>query len=199
MQPFPVSVAELLGEHGASLHLEGDVELGSFSVGQEHFEGIAPAHFALDLTNTGSGIVAMGDISGEVRAECSRCLCYFPLLVTGEIEGFYVEDRYRDEIPEETDAEPIRADATVDVGPALMSAITLEVPFAPLHDPECEGLCATCGADLNEGPCGCDSASGPANPFAALKALLPEDAGSGHGAPEDASAATGSSSNSDQG
>jgi DUF177 domain-containing protein len=180
MQPYPVSVAEILGEHGATLHVEGDVVLGAFSVGEEPFEGIAPAHFAIDLTNTGSGIVAIGHIAGELKAECSRCLCEFPMLVTGEVEAFYIEQRYADEIPEETDAELVTGDETVDLAPALMSAITIEIPFAPLHDPECEGLCATCGADLNLGPCGCRHDASAENPFAALKALLPEE----DGAPE---------------
>ncbi len=175
MQPYPVSISEILAEHGATLHVEGDVDLGAFTVGEEPFEGISPAHFALDLTNTGSGIVAMGDIAGEVKAECSRCLCDFPMLVKGELEGFYVEDRYADEIPEETDAEPIDGQGVIDIAPALMSAITVEIPFAPLHDPECEGLCPTCGADLNEGPCGCGGGDRRESPFAALQGLLPPD------------------------
>lgn len=180
MQPYPVSVAEILSEHGATLHIEGDVDLGAFTVGEEPFEGIAPAHFALDLTNTGSGVVAMGSIAGEVKAECARCLRDFPLLVTGEVEGFYVEARYADEIPEESDAEPVADDETVDLAPALMSAIAVELPFAPLHDPDCEGLCATCGADLNEGPCACHHDANAASPFAALKSLLPDE-GAGEG------------------
>jgi uncharacterized protein len=179
MQPYPVSVAEILNEHGASVHIEGDVDLGSFIVGGEPYEAIAPAHFAVDLTNTGSGIVGMGDIAGEMGARCARCLCDFPLLVEGEVEGFYVERRHADEIPEETDFEPVGADGMIDLTPALMSAIAVEFPFAPLHDPECEGLCATCGADLNEGPCGCGAANDAANPFAALESLLPTEEGAG--------------------
>jgi len=183
MQPYPVSVAEILSDHGAALHLEGDIDLGSFSVGEEPFEGIAPAHFAVDLTNTGSGIVAMGHIAGEVKAQCARCLRDFPLLVTGEVEAFYVEARYADEIPEEAEAEPVTGDEMVDLAPALMGAITVEIPFAALHDPECEGLCPTCGADLNEGSCGCRNDAEAENPFAALKGLLPVEGGTA-GAPQ---------------
>jgi uncharacterized protein len=174
MQPYPISVAEILDEHGASLHLEGDLDLGSFSVGEEPFEGIAPAHFALDLTNTGSGVIAMGDIAGELKANCARCLCDFPLLVTGEVEAFYVEARYADEIPEETDVEPVTAEGEIDIAPALMAAITVEIPLAALHDPECPGLCPTCGADLNDGPCDCHEDVDAQYPFAALEALLPD-------------------------
>ena len=44
----------------------------------------------------------------------------------------------------------------------------------PLCDEECKGLCPTCGANLNDGPCGCAPAEdagddAPPNPFAVLK------------------------------
>ena len=54
-----------------------------------------------------------------------------------------------------------------------MAALLLEIPLIPLCDDDCKGLCSTCGANLNEGPCGCapgDDADFEMakNPFAAL-------------------------------
>jgi uncharacterized protein len=42
-----------------------------------------------------------------------------------------------------------------------------------LCEEDCKGLCPTCGADLNEGPCACDSSDDidPDNPFAVLRNL----------------------------
>ena len=57
----------------------------------------------------------------------------------------------------------------------MNAALLLEFPLVPLCDEECKGLCPTCGANLNEGPCGCAPAEGdggddvPPNPFAVLK------------------------------
>jgi len=61
----------------------------------------------------------------------------------------------------------------VDIMDAVLSVLTLELPFAPVHDEQCKGICATCGADLNEGPCGCEPVLRD-SPFAALKGLLSE-------------------------
>ena len=36
--------------------------------------------------------------------------------------------------------------------------VLLGVPDAPLCRPDCAGLCPTCGADRNVGPCDCDTA-----------------------------------------
>ena len=58
----------------------------------------------------------------------------------------------------------------------VVAAIVFELPLVPLCDEDCKGLCPTCGANLNEGPCGCEKeqSDGPdefelaKNPFAAL-------------------------------
>jgi len=43
----------------------------------------------------------------------------------------------------------------IDLAPLAREALLLELPLAPLCQAECAGLCPTCGADLNAGPCGC--------------------------------------------
>jgi len=45
------------------------------------------------------------------------------------------------------------------------------LPLAETCRDECKGLCAQCGANLNEGECGCEP-DRSTHPFAALKALL---------------------------
>ena len=59
----------------------------------------------------------------------------------------------------------------IDLVPLIVAALLLEVPLVPLCDDDCKGLCPQCGANLNEGPCGCsrDEADVEASPFAALK------------------------------
>ena len=39
--------------------------------------------------------------------------------------------------------------------PILIEQLQLNIPMKPLCRPDCAGLCPTCGADLNLGPCGC--------------------------------------------
>ena len=55
----------------------------------------------------------------------------------------------------------------------LAEVISLALPVQPLCGPDCEGLCAHCGADLNR--VGCDCADETVkSPFAALGTLLEE-------------------------
>ena len=45
----------------------------------------------------------------------------------------------------------------VDLTKAVTDRILLDLPMAFLCREDCKGLCPVCGADLNEGDCGCQS------------------------------------------
>ncbi|MFR1639226.1 MAG: YceD family protein [Eggerthellaceae bacterium] len=64
-------------------------------------------------------------------------------------------------------------DHVIDLEPLVKAALLLEFPLVPLCDEDCKGLCASCGANLNEGPCECapdeEGDEAPPNPFSVLK------------------------------
>jgi uncharacterized protein len=152
---FDVDVRSILEDLGAAVVVDADVELPTIVVGSEEFVPRHAGTLHLEVTNTGAGVVAAGAVIVEVDAVCSRCLQTFTLGVTGDIEGFYVTHEHDADLPDEQEREYIE-NGSIDVMPAVVSALTLEVPFAPLHDPACKGICPTCGADLNVGPCTCE-------------------------------------------
>jgi len=43
----------------------------------------------------------------------------------------------------------------IDLEPMVRDALLLELPLAPLCDPDCAGLCATCGVNRNLTACEC--------------------------------------------
>ena len=47
------------------------------------------------------------------------------------------------------------ADDFIDLSAVLAEQAQLQVPFQPLCQEECRGMCAQCGADLNLGRCAC--------------------------------------------
>lgn len=168
---FSVDVREVLEDLGGTIALDADFELPVIEIGSESFVPVGPAHISGAVTNTGAGIVASGAIEAVVRATCSRCLREFQLEFSAELDGFYVEPGRDDEIPEEQEFGYI-TEGQVDLAEQILVSIALELPFAPLHDPDCPGLCSRCGADLTEGPCSCEPDM-PESPFAGLKDMLP--------------------------
>jgi uncharacterized protein len=175
METYRVVIAELLDSLGTSMVVSDTFVLPALDVGDEHFDVTAPVPFDVTITNTGTAVIAYGTVNAPVVATCARCLCEFPTVIEGAVEGFYVFPGQDTDIPEEQDVEYVDADGAIDLMPAIMAAIVLETPFAPLHDEECAGICGTCGADLNSETCSCDDAEEDDHPFAALKALVTEE------------------------
>ena len=98
----------------------------------------------------------------------------------GELEGYGLVDG--EDAPEDMEADEfsiLPADRKIDLAPIIQAALLLDVPYVPLCSEDCTGLCPTCGANLNEGDCGCAAATeeevDASNPFAALRSLKLED------------------------
>lgn len=173
MREYRVDLGRILEFTGGDLTLDEDVVLDDIVIGAERFRPAGPAHVAVTVTNTGAGVVVMGTVTTEMRTECSRCLEPFATTFTGQVEGFYVSPSHAVGLPEEQPSEPI-VDRHIDLMPALVAALALEAPFAPLHDEACKGICATCGCNLNAETCECADAP-TASPFGALKGLLEQE------------------------
>ena len=100
-----------------------------------------------------------GTIEGDVAMECRRCL--------GEASGHVSDEAHL--IFAEAGTEGVEDDPDVfllgdranmlDLRPALREEWLLNVPRYALCREDCKGLCLKCGAELNLGPCACDTAS----------------------------------------
>ena len=119
-----------------------------------------------------------GVVTGKIIRECVRCLKSFEEDVslhwdagfrkTNQSSGAAVfskkmkkgsrryDSAIDDELEEEIDTYPI-TENQIDLLPALREHLILATPLQPLCQQECAGLCQLCGANLNEGVCGCCS------------------------------------------
>lgn len=151
----------------------------------EYLECAAPIVGEIAFSNTGNVLLATGKAVTSVVLSCGRCLEYYrePVEVTLD-EQFTLEMRSMGsrrhsihtvvEDDENPDAAQLFDGPLFDLTEALRQAITLALPSQPLHAEDCRGLCAVCGANLNERQCDCvpEPASGA---FSALAALLEDD------------------------
>ncbi|MGH2599701.1 MAG: YceD family protein [Dehalococcoidia bacterium] len=113
------------------------------------------------LVRTNRGLLAYAALDAIARDICGRCLqpTETPLHVTLEEEFLPTVDVNTGQaVPHaEEDAEAFRIDEHhhLDLTEAVRQALVMQQPMQPLCRPDCKGLCARCGADLNAGPCGC--------------------------------------------
>lgn len=174
MTEYLVAVRSILEVIGGSVRAQDTFDLDVLEVGEERFELVEPASFDVTISNAGEALVATGHITAHVRAQCVRCLCPFETTITGDVEGYW--PRPGDVVPEDEDVTgEVDGEGNIDIAPALLAALVVEAPFAPLHDEDCAGLCPTCGTNLNEETCSCAQEAPENSPFAKLKGLIPED------------------------
>jgi uncharacterized protein len=112
------------------------------------------------------------EVSGRVGApwtgSCRRCLRPLRDRINVEVRELY-RPRPPGELPDDEETYPLSADY-IDLEPLVRDALLLALPLAPVCRTDCAGLCPICGADRNEGPCGCP-ATVPDNRWAALDLL----------------------------
>ncbi|MFH1381265.1 MAG: DUF177 domain-containing protein [Chloroflexota bacterium] len=114
----------------------------------------------LQLIRTDRGILARGNLTTQVELTCSRCLKRFTCPVALNIEEEYfptidVTTGLPVPPPEEVDSFTIDSNHILDLTEAIRQYLLLAIPMKPLCREDCAGLCPSCGANLNEAPCGC--------------------------------------------
>lgn len=124
-----------------------------------------PLTLEADIQRAGSRILLKGHLQGDVRIRCDRCLDTFDRHVDNRFQTFFSlpkEDGTDEEIElEEEDLDvAFTQGEELDVLGLIREQVLLEQPMKRLCSEACKGLCARCGKNLNEGPCGCTSRSG---------------------------------------
>lgn len=116
-----------------------------------------PIQYALSCERAGEELVVRGTVEAPLRLRCSRCAQFFSTTV--QVSSFLHAYEWA-EHPEFLD---VSADVREDV--------VLEIPGFPLCDEACQGLCARCGKNLNEGPCACPPLGDVLSPWGTLDGL----------------------------
>jgi uncharacterized protein len=112
----------------------------------------APLELDLRIESVSEGVLVTGTVSGPTSGQCARCLTP----VTGDVEIELTElFAYPDSATDETtDADEVarvgrsRGADTIDLEQPIIDAVGLALPFTPLCDTECLGLCPQCGVAL---------------------------------------------------
>jgi uncharacterized protein len=111
----------------------------------------SPVEFDLRIEAVMEGVLVSGTALAAVVGECVRCLD--PISDEMEFrfqELFVYEDKDVDS-DEEFEVSVLRDDL-VDLEPLLRDAVVLALPFQPVCEDDCPGLCAECGARLADDP-----------------------------------------------
>ena len=98
-------------------------------------------HVKAEAWKTDDDLTVQAHIEGERQFTCSLCLEEFNNLFEKDITLHY----------------DIKGLDSVTIDPEVRDEIILDHPIRVLCKPDCRGLCAFCGTNLNEGPCDCEN------------------------------------------
>lgn len=169
-----------------------DLDVDQPRVEDPDLDFTSPITGKLTFENGGDLLSIEGALQTSLRSSCGRCLkeVVTPLKIPVE-ERFHLDlvrnpsrKPHADEDWDTTVSQVVYLEdgrPILDLDELMRQWIVAEVPMRVLCDESCAGLCSGCGADLNQGPCGCEAT--PIDPrLAGLGALLTNGSGDSNAA-----------------
>jgi len=120
---------------------------------------VGPVRVNVRVVRSGQRMMVAGSVGFRARLECALCREEFEADFEEPLAAEFLS--YEPGTAKEKELDAAEVDRMrlntdyLDLAPLVRDAIHLAVPIAPACRPDCKGLCAECGADLNQGPCSC--------------------------------------------
>jgi uncharacterized protein len=145
-QYHSIDLARLALSSGQGRRLEIEVEPGDLDLGGARY-GTVPAAvpMRLDVSRTASGHALRLSFEATVAGPCMRCLADAGVPIA--VEAREVDQPGSDD---EELVSPYVEGETLEVGAWAHDALVLALPAQILCRGDCAGLCAVCGASLND-------------------------------------------------
>ena len=146
-----INVAQLLKETiGASRNYMINEHIG------EHYENQIEG--VLTLLRTDRSILVRGNMTASLIGSCNRCLS-----PTSYSIGFVIEDEFFPSVDIESGlplatkstSSSINKNHILDLSETFRQYIQTGIPMKLLCQPDCAGICPSCGRNLNESYCKC--------------------------------------------
>lgn len=168
---------ELKDLRESAVDLDVNASPASLDLTDPDFRFEEPVTGRVNFRLVGDRVLAKGNVRTDALGQCVRCLADVRMPIEAKVDAVYENDPELlkperkafgtdEQIVTYFDGEAIHPE------PELRESLMLELPTLPLCKEDCKGLCPTCGANLNEGPCKCgEKQEGGGEWKAALKNL----------------------------
>ncbi len=113
----------------------------------------SPVEFELRLEAVMEGVLVTGTATAALVGECVRCLEEIRDELTVDFQELFVYEESDTASDDDEDGATSRLEGDLlDLEPLLRDAVVLSLPFQPLCQDDCPGLCVECGARLADDP-----------------------------------------------
>ncbi|MFM9123772.1 MAG: YceD family protein, partial [Actinomycetota bacterium] len=131
-----------------------------------------PVVARVDLTRLPSGLLLRMRLATTIDGPCHRCLEEARIPVAIDAREYQADAPAAGAESEEV-CDYLQGDE-LDVATWAADAVVLAMPHKILCREDCRGLCPSCGANLNAGPCDCPPPAGD-DRWGPLRGLLGDD------------------------
>lgn len=125
---------------------------------EDDFRVIAPVHLVMTIHKDDAKVRLEGTVTTRLELTCSRCAEPYALPLDSRFDLRYLPQALagdRDEDPDKDPTITFYAEDQIDLGQLVLEQCYLVLPMKPLCMPDCQGLCAICGTNLNTERCTC--------------------------------------------
>jgi uncharacterized protein len=134
------------------VQLNATVDVTDLLSGRQDIVRFGKAEARLEAV-PGEDVVALhGKVSLDIEQRCSRCLEPVQQHLEVPVQELFTGSKAAAEEDEEL---IFAATDKIELLPYVEEAIQLGIPYIPLCDEECKGLCPVCGANRNTESCSC--------------------------------------------
>lgn len=111
----------------------------------------SPVVLDLRLESVMEGVLVTGTARATLDGECARCLEPISDEIEARFQELFVYEEHQTPHDEDDEVSTLEKDL-LDLEPVLRDAVVLALPFRPLCEDDCLGLCTECGARLADDP-----------------------------------------------
>lgn len=147
-------VADLVDRPGASRRVDlslpapADLELEAAAIA-------GPLRLTGVVESVVDGLLVRGTLRSPLEMGCARCLRDLHVEVDADVVELFADPPGDGDEPEVDPGYEIVEGVAIDLDTLLRDTVVPAVPYRPLCDEACRGLCPQCGADLAETTCDC--------------------------------------------
>ncbi|MCU1345739.1 MAG: hypothetical protein JWL70_2005 [Acidimicrobiia bacterium] len=161
--PLVVNVADLMRRPASRRRVDVEAPLEEVKVIDSFIPAGALAESHLEVESLSDGLVVYGTVAAPWEGLCRRCLRPLEGNLLAEVRELFSHKPVDEDVY-------LFSGEQLDLEPMVRDVLLLELPLAPVCRPDCQGLCAVCGADRNLVDCGHDEQPSDAR-WAGLDAL----------------------------
>lgn len=148
-----IDLSDIIKDYGGRMNVSTSIEMDDTDFLGESFKFQKPLNIEGSIVNNTKSLEFSAKVEGEMQVHCARCSKPFIVPVKFRMNEILISE----DGDSANDEAIVLSGEELDISDIVMNSFLMSVSGKYLCKDDCKGLCSKCGADLNNGDCGCDN------------------------------------------